>query len=158
MAHASTTPREIEKPSLLMALALLVITIGLVALQVFHYGDPSPHVLLLVGVLITSGFGWWRGYRWKDMQEGMFNVIYVALPALFILYTIGMVISTWIAAGTVPLMIYYGLEVLSPHLFLVAACIICSVVSLATGTSWGTTGTIGLVLICIGEGLGVPLH
>lgn len=92
------------------------------------------------------------------MQEGMFNVIHVAMPAIFIIYTIGMVISTWIAAGTVPLMVYYGLQVLSPGIFLAAAAIICSIVSLATGTSWGTTGTMGLALIGIGEGLGVPTH
>lgn len=92
------------------------------------------------------------------MQNGMFNVIHVALPAIFILYIIGMIISAWIQAGTVPLLIYYGLLVLDPGYFLFATCIICSIVSVATGTSWGTTGTMGLALIGIGEGLGVPMH
>lgn len=93
-----------------------------------------------------------------DMQNGMFNVIHVALPAIFILYIIGMIISAWIQAGTVPFLIYYGLLVLDPGYFLFATCIICSIVSVATGTSWGTTGTMGLALIGIGEGLGVPMH
>ncbi|MBU2983661.1 Na+/H+ antiporter NhaC [Lentibacter algarum] len=150
--------QEIERPTLPFAVAPLLITIALVALQVFYYGDVSPHIPLTIGVFITAAFGWWRGYRWKQMQDGMFNVIHVALPAIFILYTIGMIIGTWIHAGTVPLMIYYGLQVLDPGYFLFAACIICSVVSIATGTSWGTTGTMGLALIGIGEGLGVPAH
>ena len=92
------------------------------------------------------------------MQDGMFNVVHVALPAIFILYTIGMIIGVWIQAGTVPLLIYYGLKILDPAYFLFAACIICAIVSVATGTSWGTTGTMGVALIGIGEGLGVPMH
>ena len=150
--------REIEKPSLLLAVIPLLATIALVALQVFYYGDVSPHIPLAIGVLITAAFGWYRGYRWKDMQNGMFNVIHVALPAIFILYTIGMIIATWIQAGTVPLLIYYGLLVLDPGYFLFATCLICAIVSISTGTSWGTTGTMGLALIGIGEGLGVPMH
>ncbi|WP_368186225.1 Na+/H+ antiporter NhaC [Aestuariibius sp. HNIBRBA575] len=148
----------IEKPSFMMALLPLLLAVILVAMQVFYYGDVSPHVPLALGVVITAAFGWYRGYRWKEMQDGMFNVIHVALPAIFILYTIGMIIGTWIHAGTVPLMIYWGLQVLDPGYFLFAACVICSIVSVATGTSWGTTGTMGLALIGIGEGLGVPMH
>lgn len=155
--HNKNEPQEIEKPDFLVALAPLLLTIALVALQVFYYGDVSPHVPLALGIVITAVFGWRRGYRWKEMQNGMFNVIHVALPAIFILYTIGMIIGTWIQAGTVPLMIYYGLQVLDPSYFLFAACIICAVVSVSTGTSWGTTGTMGLALIGIGEGLGVPM-
>ena len=107
MTDANASKNRIDKPTFLFAVLPLVLTIALVALQVFYYGDVSPHVPLAVGVVITAAFGWWRGYRWKDMQDGMFNVIHVALPAIFILYTIGMIIGTWIQAGTVPLMIYY---------------------------------------------------
>lgn len=149
---------EIEKPSLLLAAAPLIATIALVALQIFVFDDGSPHIPLAIGVIITASMGWLRGYRWQDMQNGMFRVIHVALPAIFILYTIGMIISSWILSGTVPLMIYWGLQVLSPGIFLFATCFICSVVSIATGTSWGTTGTMGLALMGIGEGLGVPMH
>ncbi|TDR12487.1 Na+/H+ antiporter NhaC [Marinomonas communis] len=149
---------EFHKPSLLMAVLPILLTIVLVMIQLFVYQDGSPHIPLAIGALITSVFGYFRGYAWKDMQEGMLNVIHTALPAIFILYVIGMIIGTWIAAGTVPYMVYYGLQVLSPGYFLAAACIICSVVSLCTGTSWGTTGTMGLALMGIGEGLGVPAH
>ncbi|MFY0596604.1 MAG: Na+/H+ antiporter NhaC [Cognatishimia sp.] len=158
MSNRTENVRQIEKPTLLFALVPLLLTIALVAVQVFYFGDVSPHVPLIIGVLLTAAFGWRRGYRWKDMQDGMFNVIHVALPAIFILYTIGMIIGAWIQAGTVPVMIYYGLLILDPGYFLFAACIICSIVSVATGTSWGTTGTMGLALIGIGEGLGVPMN
>ncbi|WMC09844.1 Na+/H+ antiporter NhaC [Oceanimonas pelagia] len=151
-------PDKIEKPSLFFALAPIVLTIILVAMQVFYYDDVSPHIPLAIGVVITALFGWYRGYKWKDMQEGMFNVIHVGLPAIFIIYIIGMIIGVWIQSGTVPLMIYYGLQVLDPSLFLFSACLLCSVVSVTTGTSWGTTGTMGLALIGIGEGLGVPSY
>ncbi|MBO9457003.1 Na+/H+ antiporter NhaC [Paracoccus sp. R12_1] len=157
MTSANRKAAQIEKPSVLMALIPLISTIVLVAIQVFYFKDGSPHIPLAIGVLITTTLGWFRGYRWADMQEGMFNVIHVALPAIFILYTIGLIIASWIMAGTVPLMIYYGLQVLSPSMFLFAACIVCSIVSIATGTSWGTVGTMGLALMGIGEGLGVPL-
>ncbi|WP_298257946.1 Na+/H+ antiporter NhaC [uncultured Litoreibacter sp.] len=158
MSNASEKSGLVKKPTFLLAILPLILTVSLVSLQVFYYGDVSPHVPLAIGIVITAAFGWFRGYRWKAMQDGMFNVIHVALPAIFILYTIGMIIGTWIHAGTVPLMIFYGLQVLDPGYFLFAACIICSIVSVATGTSWGTTGTMGLALIGIGEGLGVPMH
>ena len=147
----------IEKPSLGLAILPLALTIAMVAYQIFVVGDVSPHMQLACGAAATAVLGWYRGYRWKEMQDAMFDVIHVALPAIFILYTIGMIISTWIAAGTVPLLIYYGLQVLSPGYFLVAACIICAFVSVATGTSWGTVGTMGLALVGIGEGLGIPM-
>jgi len=157
MQPSDDKKERLEKPTFLLAVLPLLLTIFFVALQVFYFEDGSPHIPLAMGVLITAGFGWYRGYRWQEMQDGMFNVIHVALPAIFILYVIGMIISSWIHAGTVPYLVYWGLQVLSPGIFLFAACIICSIVSVATGTSWGTTGTMGLALIGIGEGLGVPM-
>lgn len=88
----------------------------------------------------------------------MFEVVKVGLPAIFILLAVGMVIGVWILSGTVPMLIYYGFQVLSPSFFLVATCLISAIVSLATGTSWGTVGTVGLALMGIGEGLGIPMH
>lgn len=70
-----------------MALVPLIVTMALVALQVFYYGDPSPHVPLAIGAVLTACLGYVRGYRWQNMQDGMFNVIHIALPAIFILST-----------------------------------------------------------------------
>ncbi|MDI5789344.1 Na+/H+ antiporter NhaC family protein [Bacillus licheniformis] len=74
-----------------------------------------------------------------------------------ILIAVGALIGTWIAGGVVPTLIYYGLEFIHPSIFLLATLIICSITSVATGTSWGTVGTAGIAMMAIGEGLGLPL-
>ncbi len=149
---------EIEKPSLLMALLPIVLTMALLMVQLFIFDDFTPHIPLAIGILISGVFAWRRGYRWPAIADGMYHVASVGLPSLSILMTVGMIIGVWILSGTVPVLIYYGLEILSPGIFLVAGCLVCALVSLATGTSWGTTGTVGLALVGIGEGLGVPMY
>jgi NhaC family Na+:H+ antiporter len=97
-------------------------------------------------------------YSWKELEEGIVDTIKLSMGAVLILMIIGMVVGTWILAGIVPTMIYYGLKVLSPGIFLVATLIICSVVSLATGSSWTTAATVGIALMGVGMGLGIPAH
>jgi NhaC family Na+:H+ antiporter len=97
------------------------------------------------------------GYSWKDIETGMLNGITNSLQAIVILLIIGILIGVWILSGVVPTMLYYGLKILHPKIFLPAALLICSITSLATGSSWGTSGTIGIALIGIGGGLGFPL-
>src|SRR5690625_4760536 len=87
----------------------------------------------------------------------MIDEIIMALTSCIILMIVGMLIGTWILGGVVPSMIYYGLLILSPKIFLVAACLICALVALGTGSSWSTAGTVGVALIGVGQGLGVPL-
>ena len=79
------------------------------------------------------------------------------MQAILILAIVGMMIGVWLVSGTIPTMIYYGLKLLSPSIFLIAALLVCSITSLATGTSWGTAGTMGLALMGIAHGLGMPL-
>jgi len=97
-------------------------------------------------------------YSWKELEEGIVDTIKLSMGAVLILMIIGMVVGTWILAGIVPTMIYYGLKVLSPGIFLVATLIICSIVSLATGSSWTTAATVGIALMGVGMGLGIPAH
>jgi NhaC family Na+:H+ antiporter len=92
------------------------------------------------------------------MEEGIYHVVRVGLPSVAILMTVGMIIGTWISSGTVPVLIYYGLNLLSPELFLAAGMLLCAVVSLSLGTSWGTTGTVGLALMGIGSGFDIPMY
>ena len=82
----------------------------------------------------------------------------MALPSVSVLITVGMIIGIWIASGTVPTIIYYGLKTLSPEIFLAADMIICAVVSVSLGTSWGSVGTVGLALMGIGEGFDIPMY
>ena len=89
------------------------------------------------------------------MLDGAVDSISSAMAALIILLLIGSLAGTWMMSGIVPSMIYYGLDLLNPSIFLVAACIICSIVSLATGSSWSTIATIGIAMLGIGNALGI---
>ena len=146
------------KPTLFMALLPIVLTLLLLMTQLFVFADFTPQIPLAFGILIAGALARMRGYRWANMEVGIYHVAGVGLPSIAILMTVGMIIGVWILAGIVPLLIYYGLAILSPGTFLLAACLVCSVISLATGTSWGTTGTVGLALIGIGDGLGIPAY
>lgn len=147
-----------DLPSLPLALLPIILTLGLLALQLFYFGDFTPHIPLICGLAITSLLGVLRGMEWLDIREGIFHVIHVSMPSLAVLIVVGMIIGVWIASGTVPTLIYYGLVLLNPSIFLAAAMVLCAVVSLSLGTSWGTVGTIGLALMGIGAGFGIPAY
>lgn len=149
-----TGPRTL--PSLGLAILPIIVTLGLLALQLFYYNDFTPHIPLILGLAFTGLLGVLRGQRWMDIREGVFHVIHVSMPSLSVLIVVGMLIGVWIASGTVPTLIYYGLTVLTPQIFLAAAMVLCAVVSVSLGTSWGTVGTIGLALMGIGAGFGIP--
>jgi hypothetical protein len=146
------------KPGLLLACLPIALTLVVLGVQLFYFEDFTPHIPLAIGLAITCAIGWLQGYRWKELEKGVFHVINVALPSVSVLIVVGMIIGVWIASGTVPTLIYYGLNLLSPQVFLAAAMLLCSIVSLALGTSWGTTGTVGLALMGIGEGFGIPMY
>ena len=117
----------------------------------------SPHIPLILAAAVASIVGLFLGNSWKEIENGIVEGISVGMKAILILCVIGVMIGTWIASGIVPIMIYYGLQILHPSIFLVAGCLICCVVSVATGSSWTTVSTVGIALIGIAEGLGVPL-
>ena len=93
---------------------------------------------------------------WNELEDGIVETIKMSMRAILILMIIGMVIGSWILSGIVPSMIYYGLKIINPLVFLPVTVIICSIVSLATGSSWSTASTVGIALVGIGEGLGLP--
>lgn len=132
--------------------AMLIIVMG-VGIAVF---GANPHIPMLIGTAMAALMAIRLGHKWNDIEQYMFDGIRQALQAIIILAIIGVLIGVWILSGVVPTMIYYGLGILSPKIFLVATLLICSVTSLATGTSWGTAGTIGIALMGIANGLGIP--
>lgn len=127
-----------------------------ISLAIVKY-EADAQIPILIGVLVAAIIGTRAGYRWNEIQSGMLDGIANSLQAIVILAIIGILIGVWILSGVVPTLLYYGLKILHPKIFLPAAVIICAITSLATGTSWGTTGTIGIALIGIGAGLGFPL-
>ncbi|SMO59343.1 Na+/H+ antiporter NhaC [Melghirimyces algeriensis] len=116
----------------------------------------SPHIPLVVGTIIASLIAWKNGYRWTDIESGFYQGIYLALPAILILMLIGLTIGSWIGGGIVATMVYYGLKLITPSMFLVSITLICAVVSLSIGSSWSTMGTIGVAGMGIGTSMGIP--
>lgn len=118
----------------------------------------DAHIPLLMGAAFAAFVSVvFLGFTWAELEEGIVETIKMSMGAILILMVIGSLIGTWIISGIVPAMVYYGLNILSPGFFLVASLLVCSIVSIATGTSWGTMGTVGIALVGIGTGLGVPL-
>ena len=142
--------------SFLLGIAPLVLTAIILMVQFFIFKDFTPHIPLACGILSTAVFMAARGRRWEGMESRFLRVIKVGLPAIIILMGVGMLVGSWIIAGTVPTILYYGFEIFSPSSFLASVCVICALISIATGSSWGTVGTVGLALMGIGTGLGIP--
>ena len=117
----------------------------------------SIQLALLATWGLIMGVGLKIGYSYKQMQDGLLIGIYDGLESVLILISVGALIGTWIAGGVVPSIIYYGLSVISPEIFLMAAFLICSITSIATGTSFGSAGTAGIAMMGIGTSLGFPL-
>lgn len=155
MTKTSTHPK---RSSLLLALLPIVVLVGFLALNVQLFDDAlgGPNqIALLVGAAIAGLVGWSLGYKWHDLQNGIVHSITSSLPAILILLLIGALAGTWMVSGIVPTMVYYGLKILNPSYFLVAAVLVSSIVSLATGSSWTTIATVGLALLGIGNAMGM---
>ena len=138
------------------ALIPVVFLIVVLALTIGVFKQP-PHIPLIGAAAVAACVAIILKHPWKEIHEGMVHGITLAMGAILILMVVGTMIGTWIMGGIVPSMIYYGLKVLSPGIFLVATLIICSIVSLGTGSSWSTAGTVGVALVGVGQGLGVPV-
>ena len=149
-----------KEPTLFISLIPVVLLILMLGYSIFGLGldleTGGSHIPLILGAAVAAAVAYYLGYEWKEIQEGLVKGIALALTAVLILMVIGMLIGTWILSGIVPAMIYYGLQLIAPSVFLVTACIICAVVSVSTGSSWSTAGTIGVALIGIGTVMNIP--
>lgn len=156
MKNIFTDEREIKKPKLAQALFTFIALIAVMFIGIYIF-KVDPHIPMFVGVIIAAITAIGLGYKWETIEKMMIDGIGKAMQSVLILAIVGMMVGVWLLSGTIPTMIYYGLKLLSPRFFLVAAVLICSITSLATGTSWGTMGTMGLALMGIGKGLGMPV-
>jgi NhaC family Na+:H+ antiporter len=145
-----------KTPSLGLAL-LPIVLMGLLLGVGYGVYKIKPQVLLVAAAFLTGCLAVLLKFSWEEMQKGIVESISKALPAILIMLTVGILIGSWMASGTIPMIIYYGLKLISPQFFLVTACLVCSITALATGTSWGTVGTVGVAFIGIAMGLGMPL-
>lgn len=138
-----------------LAIIPLVVMIAVMAVTIVVL-EQGPHIPLIVGTITAALVAWKAGYRWDELEEAMYKGIRLALPAIVIIILVGLTIGAWIGGGVVATMIYYGLKIITPSLFLVSIAAICSIVSLAIGSSWSTMGTIGVAGMGIGLSMGIP--
>ncbi|MHA2894278.1 Na+/H+ antiporter NhaC [Bacillus cereus] len=138
-----------------IAIIPIIITVAVMMVTIVVLKQ-TPHVPLIIGTTVASIVAWRYGYKWNDLEEAMYKGIRLALPAIVIIILVGLTIGAWIGGGIVATMIYYGLKLLTPSLFLVSITVICSIVALAIGSSWSTMGTIGVAGMGIGLSMGIP--
>lgn len=153
-----TTYEDIDpdrRPSLAAALVPVLAVVAFLGVGSAVLGL-DPHAPLLWSIAFVGAFGVWLGYDWDDLFDGIANGLVMGLQALLIIFTIYGLIATWVSAGTIPGLMYFGLETLTPATFLPAAAVVAAVVAFAIGSSWTTVGTLGVAFVGIGAGLGVP--
>ncbi|TVT28923.1 Na+/H+ antiporter NhaC [Salinicoccus cyprini] len=145
-----------REPTFFEAISCFIVLGIVIGVGFGIYGIPIQP-LLLISAAYAAFIAYRVGLGWKAMEEGIIKRLTTAMPAIFIIFTVGIIIGTWIYSGTVPMLIYYGLQIIDPAYFLVTAFIITAVVSVATGTAWGSVATAGVALIGIAMELNVPL-
>ena len=163
MSHNSDLHKNsaLKAPSFIDSFIPVVSLIFMLAASVIYFGNNSSYgpnqiaLLFCMGIAIVIGFK--NGATWAEMEKAIVHGISLALGAVLILMAVGSLIGTWLLSGTVPTMIYYGLQILNPAWFYVASCVICGIVALSIGSSWTTAATIGVALIGIAHGLGLQL-
>ncbi len=153
-------PQTTRRPKLYEALIPVVFLTLLISVNVFIFGDDalggSNQMVLILSAAVAALVAIRIGHRWETLHKGIVKAIGSAMSAILILFLIGSLAGTWLLSGIVPSMIYYGLQILNPTIFLVAACVVSAIVSLATGSSWSTVATLGVALLGIGRTLGIP--
>ncbi|WP_452220858.1 Na+/H+ antiporter NhaC [Lacinutrix salivirga] len=135
--------------------------VGMLAYNIYVYGDDalsgSNQFILLLGAAVAAIVGFRNKVPYRRMIEEIAENVKSTTGALLILLMVGSLAGTWLISGIIPTMIYYGLQILNPTIFLAACVIICSIISIATGSSWTTSATVGIALIGIGESLGISV-
>ena len=150
-----------KEPTLFMSLVPVIFLVILLSVNVIIFRDDSSYgpnqLALLASAMLTATIGVFvYKQNYKDLEKKALETVGVSTQAVLILLIVGALIGIWILNGVVPTMIYYGIKLINPTIFLPVSLVICSIVSLATGSSWSTVGTVGIALIGIGKTLGIP--
>ncbi len=151
-----------KKINIFWALAPIALLISLLSINVIVFSDEATgganQMALIFSAMFAALIALNFGFNWKSLQEGIVKSISSAMGAIIILLIIGSLTGTWLIAGIVPAMIYYGVQIMDPSIFLFASCIVCAIVASAIGSSWTTVATIGVALITIGQAIGIPIE
>jgi len=149
-------------PSLYLALIPVIFLIITLGTSIILFGDstiggPAQIALLMAG-MSAGAVGVKYGVNWSQLELATAVGISKALPAIFILLMVGTLVGTWMLSGTVPFLIYWGLQIIAPEIFYVATVIICAVVAVSIGSSWTTAGTVGVALVGIAAAAGMSIE
>ena len=145
-----------KKIPLWQTILVMLVMIGLLVWSIVKDAGGEPHIALILAASFAGIIACLNGWKWAYLEQGILASINRSMQAILILAILGAIIASWMAAGTIPSMMYYGIKIISPKVFLVTACILCSIVSLATGSSWSTAGSMGVALMGVGAALGFP--
>ncbi|MFT2090837.1 Na+/H+ antiporter NhaC [Paraglaciecola sp. 2405UD69-4] len=151
--------KQKKEATLSDALIPIFILITLLGGSVYLFEDNSSYgpnqIALLIAMGIAAIIGIKNGYSWDDIEQGIIKGISRSLGAILILLAVGSLIGTWMLSGTVPTLIYYGLDLLNPSMFYAASCLICGIVAMSIGSSWTTAATVGVALMGVSIGMGM---
>src|SRR6056300_264830 len=147
--------------SLTLALTPLVLLVILLGINVFYFGDASldgsNQFILLIGGFLAALVGFYQKVSYEDMMDAVSSNLKSTSGSLLILLMVGALSGSWLISGIIPSMIFYGIKILNPTVFLAASVVICALISVATGSSWTTSATVGIALIGVGNAMGVPV-
>lgn len=145
-----------KKPSFFEALIPIISMILLLGIGYGIYGLRAE-ILMLISASIAGLISLKLGYTWDDLMDSIVGKLSKTMPAILILIIVGILIGSWMIGGTIPMMVYYGLKIINPKLLIITSFLVTSIVSICTGTSWGSAGTIGVALMGVAAGIGAPL-
>ena len=153
--------KSTQSISLTLALTPLLLLIILLGINVFYFGDASldgsNQFILLIGGFLAALVGFYQKVSYEDMMDAVSNNLKSTSGSLLILLMVGALSGSWLISGIIPSMIFYGIKILNPTVFLAASVVICALISVATGSSWTTSATVGIALIGVGNAMGVPV-
>ena len=147
-----------REASLFAALFPILLLIALLTFNVLFFDDTlsgANQIALMLAASVAGLIAHRLGFRWAKIRDKIVTTIGSAMPSILILLLIGSLAGTWMISGVVPVMIYYGLDIINPKLFLFTAVVVSAIVSVATGSSWSTIATIGVALLGIGKAIGL---
>ena len=148
-----------KKIPMWQCLLVMVVLVALIFWGVMVDEDAGEaHVSLIFAGAFAAIVAMLNGWKWSYMEQGILAAINRTMQAILILAVVGLMLGSWMAGGVVPSMMYYGIKVIAPSVFLFTACLLCCIVSLATGSSWSTAGSMGVALIGVGTALGFPAY
>lgn len=139
------------------AIILIAVSIAIVFGGIIFVDAESTIVLLAAGTAVIILSLLW-GVKWDDIEKGILHNLRAMFIPILILLAVGLMIGVWMLAGTIPMIVYYGLLLINPSVFLFVACLACALMSVMAGTSWGTIGTIGVAFMGVAAGLDIPLQ